>query len=266
MTNKQIPTTAEGKFGKELQQLITTIVRQQRFVIPTFAADPPETDPTNLWMRYDGRLRGRYWNGASYTYIDYPLRSDITSPPAVPAYPAAPAATTPPTSHFKTYTAIWGQSYDGLGAYRTDALGNVYAFFGSETPWGDQKSLLGFEYWNIAADLSGSTINSVTLNLTGVNSYYDNGATVSVGMHNEINWLATYDVTTAPVRRAKEQTVLPGSDISIDLPVLFGQKLRDNSAKGILLEAPNSDKGMWGSVANTGGTLPFPTLTISYAK
>lgn len=266
MTNKQVPTTAEGKFGKDLTQLISDMIRQQRFVIPNFAADPPETDPTNLWMRYDGRLRGRYWNGTAYVYIDYPLRSDITSPPAVPAYPTAPAATAPPKSYMTTFTAIWGQSYDGVGAYRTDALGNVYAFFGSEIPWGDQKSLLGFEWWNIASALAGSTITGVSLNLTGVNTYFDTGVRVSIGMHNEANWVATYDVTTAPLRRTDEEVIVAGATNSYNLPIIFAQKLRDGSATGLLLEAPNSDKGSWGSVANTGGTLPFPSLTISYAK
>lgn len=266
MTTRNMPTSPEGKFGKALEDFINGLIRQQRFVIPTFAADPPETDPTNLWMRWDGRLRGRYWNGTVYVYIDYPLRSDITAPPAVPAYPAAPTGPTPVQSQSRTWTANWSQTYLGSGAYRTDTDGDIYAIFGTDGAYGNQKSLVGFDYADIVTQLASSTIQAITLTMTTMSTYYANGTKVSLGMHNITGFVTTYDVTTTILRYGSEQTIQPGQTATYTLPLSFAQQLRAGTAKGLVFEAPNASPGFLGAVASAGSAYTAPQLTITYAK
>jgi hypothetical protein len=266
MTARRVSTTPEAKFAQQVTELIEARIRKLRFVIPIFTADPPETDPTNLWMRWDGRLRSRYWNGTVYVYTDYPLRSDITSPPAVPAYPANPSPPSLPQTVSRTWVAQWSQTYKADRTQRTDTAGNVLCFFGSEAAYNKQLSLLGFDYADIASKLSGSTIQSITVTMAGINSYYPTGAQVAMGMHNQATKPSVYNETTTILRYGNQETILPGTNIAYSLPMAFAQQLRAGTAKGLVLEAPGPDKGFWGSVAGVGSTYPAPQLTITYAK
>jgi hypothetical protein len=265
MSSRQVPTTPEGKFGQQVAELISSMMRQQRFVIPTFAADPPETDPTNLWMRYDGRLRGRYWNGSAYVYVDYPMRSDITSPPAVPAYPTKPAQPSPPQSFQQTWLAQWSQTYAGSGAKRNDTQGQVNAVFGSDTANGYQKALVGFDYAAIATALASSTIQSVQLTVSVLSAAHTT-TTLAVGMHNQASEPTTYDVTTTILRYGYQGDVQSGQISTHNLPFAFAQVLRAGTAKGLVLEAPSSDPNFLGVVAGVGSGYTPPQLTITYAK
>lgn len=266
MSNRQVPTTPEGKFAQQVEALIEARIRKLRFVVPIFTADPPETDPTNLWMRWDGRLRGRYWNGSAYVYTDYPLRSDITSPPAVPAYPANPAPPVLPQTVSNTWAAQWSQTYKSDRTQRTDTAGLVQCFFGSEPGYSSQLSLVGFDYSDIATKLSGSTIQSISVTLAGLASYYPTGATMALGMHTQATKPSVYNETTTVLRYGDQKTIMPGTNLAYALPMAFAQQLRAGTAKGLVLEAPGPDQGFWGSVAGFGGTYPAPQLTITYAK
>lgn len=267
MTNKrQVPTTSEGKFGKALEDYINSLIRQRRYVVPIFTADPPETDPTNLWLRYDGRLRGRVPNGSGYTYYDYPMRSDISSPPAVPAYPAAPTPPTPPQSMTKTWTANWSQTYKGDGNYRPDTDGDIYAIFGTDGAWGNQKALVGFDYADMVSTLTGSTLLSISLTMTPVSTYYASGTQVALGMHNQAGWVASYDASTTILRYGDQETITPGQTATYTLPLAFAQQLRAGTAKGLVFEAPNSSPGFLGAIASVGSPYTPPQLTITYAK
>lgn len=269
MSNRQVPTTPEGKFGQDIVRLVQELIREQRFVIPNLTADPPETDPTNLWMRYDGRLRGRYWNGSGYTYVDYPMRSDITSPPAVPAYPSAPTAPSAPQSYTKTWTSTWSQTYQGDATKRTDTIGEAQLSFGTDSDapgYGYQVALAGFDYADLVSQLASSTIQSMSVTFTTLNSYFASGTTVSLGMHNQTAEPTTYTDTSTILRRRAEADALPGSTRAYPVPIAFAQQLRSGTAKGLVFETPNADPGYHGVVAGVGSGYTPPQLTITYAK
>lgn len=267
MTNKNIPTTPEGKFAEQVKRLVLDILRRQRFVIPTLSADPPTTDPTNLWMRWDGRLRGRYWNGSGYTYVDYPMRSDITSPPAVPAYPSPPASAATPQTYVTTWPGTWSQSYQGSNAKRTDTIGEQNLVFGTEGSFGLQKSLVGFDYTSIVSALTGSTIQEVKLTMTMLHTYWPDSVSPMFGMHNLTSEPTTYDSPGSTILRyGFTDTWSRGETKTVNLPMAFAQQLRAGTAKGLVLEAPNSDPGFFGYAAGVGSGYTPPQLTITYAK
>jgi hypothetical protein len=265
---KQIATTPEGKFAQQIEALVKAALRQQRFVIPTFAADPPESDPTNLWMRYDGRLRGRYWNGSGYTYVDYPMRSDITSPPAVPAYPPAPSAPAAPLTYTTTWSATWSQTYTGTGVRRTDPIGETSLVSGMDSTgtYGQQKALAGFDGTAIATALAGSTILGIRLTLTVLGAYWATGGEVYFGQHNLTSEPTTFDPATASLRYNSSAQLVPGGMASVNLPLSYAQELRSGTAKGLVFEAITGDQGALVQMAGVGSGYTEPQLTITYAK
>jgi hypothetical protein len=259
---KHIPLSPEAQFIARLQDQPDP---RRSFVIPNYAADPSEDDPVNLWMRYDGRLRGRVWNGASFTYYDYPMRTDISSPPAVPAYPARPGQPAAPTTYRSLYTAIWTQGYLGSGAQRTDAIGSVDLPFGDGADGnGNQKSLIGFDYATIAADLAGSTIKIVSLTMTNLWAYWDSGVDIYFGIHNNTSKPSVFPSLAArlvtAVHFGKPQT------LSAPLPISFATSVRDGSGKGIALEAPSGAADFYGYAAGLGSGYDPPVLSVTYAK
>lgn len=241
----------------------------QRFVIPVLQNDPSEQDPTNLWMRPDGRLRGRYWNGSTYTYLDYPLRSDITSPPAVPAAPPPPPKPTAAITRKTVWTALWTQTYQGDGDKRTDTRGNNYLVYGNsgDSFNGTQRSLIGFDYAAIQAALSGSVLRSVQLKMTNVHAYWNSGVDIYFGMHNVTSEPASWPASGSLLyRRTVKAHYGKPETKTISLPSTFGSAWRSGTGKGLAIEAPSSDRDFYGYAAGVGSGYTPPQLIITYTK
>lgn len=263
-TDKHQPTTAEGLFAKAIEDKFDQ-AKPPAFVIPILSADPPETDPTNLWMRWDGRLRGRRWNGASYSYTDYPLRTDITSPPAVPAYPAAPAQPPAPTTYVSTYQATWSQGYQGDDQQRANAVGYLSLPYGNDgTAYGQQKSLIGFDYASIVTDLTGSTVKQVQLTLSNTDSYAPSVA-IYFGLHAETAKPTTWPSSGIQRFLANDRWVRTETK-TINLPLTFATSIRGGTARGISIEAPSASLEGYGIAAGVNSGITPPQLTITYAK
>lgn len=266
MTSRSANTTAEAKFRAAVEARVAELLRPKPFQVPVLTADPPETNPTNLWMRNDGRLRGRFWNGASYTYVDYPMRTDISGPPAVPAYPAAPAVGSVPATYQTTFTGTWSQTYQGSDAKRTDTLGEFNLVYGAsgQDAFGQQKALVGFDGAAMVAALTGSTIQSIELSMTNLKAYWGTVA-VFFGLHNLSSEPTTFDSTGITLRRSASATFAVGKQ-TIPLPMSFAQALRAGTAKGLALEAPTAEADFYGYAAGVGSGYTPPQLIITYAK
>lgn len=266
MSSRPANTTEEAKFRAAVEAKVQEQRRPKPFIIPTLSADPPETDPTNLWMRYDGRLRGRFWNGASYTYVDYPMRTDITSPPAVPAYPDPPAVGTVPTTYQLTWTGTWSQTYQGSNAKRLDTLGENNLAYGAsgQDAFGQQKALVGFDGAAITAALTGSTIQRVEMTLTNLKTYWQS-VTVYLGLHNLSAEPTTFDPSVLTLRKSASALLGVGK-ATVPLPMSFAQSLRAGTAKGLAFEAPTAEVDFYGYAAGVGSGYTPPQITITYAK
>lgn len=267
MTEFSRSTSEEARLLKAIREEISKMLPTS-FVVPVYQSDPPETDPTNLWMRPDGRLRGRYWDGLGYVYVHYPMRSDISSPPAVPAAPAAPAKPATPYSRTDYFTATWSQTYQGSGAPRTDGRGEQFLVFGNDgSSYGTQRSLIGFNATAIAAALASSTIQKVELRLQTINSYWASGVEVFFGMHTLTSEPATWPASTAlPLRRVISEHFEQSEVRTIPLSIEFGQRLRAGTAKGLAIEAPSSSRDYYGYAAGVGSGFSTPQLVITYIK
>lgn len=237
------------------------------FIIPVLQTDPVEGDPTNLWMRTDGRMRGRYHNGTAWVYIDYPLRGDITAPPAVPAAPAPPPPAPAPKTYQKTWTATWTQTYKGDGGKRTDSRGNNYLVYGRADTYNERNaSLIGFDYANIATNLSGSTVKSVHLRMTNVHAYWNSGVEVYFGIHNVTSEPATWPDGSLPRRKIVHHHFGKPQTRTVAMPLEFATRIRNGTGKGIAIEAPSDNKDFYGYAAGAGSGYTPPQLIVTYVK
>lgn len=235
------------------------------FHIPIVSEDPPESDPTNLWLFPDGRLRARHRNVTDTAWV---YREWVTTSPGSSTSATAPAPpTATATTHQGVWNAIWSQSYRSTGAQRTDA-GATMLYYGSsgDSFNGRNQSLIGFDYAAIATALTGSTINSVALRLTNVHAWYDSGVNIYFGIHNFTSKPATWAGGGIPRQRIVSHHFGKPQYREVPMPLEFAQAIRDGWGKGIAIEAPSTSREFYGYAAGFGSSYTVPQLVITYAK
>ncbi len=170
----------------------------------------------NVWI--DGnRLMG--WNGDEWLEL----------------WPGAPPSTT------FTYLAQWAQSYSGT-TLNTSSHRDQLNYQGESSTHGEESSLWGFDDAQIRADLAGREISLVEARLTSRWTYAGSGKRFHIMEHNHSD---------------KPQTVTLGDIIadiflpragtgSVTLPVAFGERLRDGTARGIGLRYQMPGEEEWG--------------------
>lgn len=247
-----------ARFIEQIKQL-TRAQGRPPMVFPVLSADPPETDPTNIWLLTDGRLRSRVWNGAAYVYREYtPITPTAATPP--PYVPQGTAETT----QEGVYEATWSQSYVGNGTQR-GGDGTVLLYYGEQGDGtGRNKALIGFNYSAIVTDLTGADIRKVQLVFNTVRSPWNSGSDVHFGIHN-----STTEPSTWPaIPRSMITTISfgPSQTLTVSLPLEFATAIRDGSGKGIAVEAPSDDAGFAGVAAGVASGYTTPTLIVTYVK
>jgi hypothetical protein len=257
------------ELGAQIRELSDRIrgleAKSTPFKIPVVSTDPPETDPTNLWMLPDGRLRGRHLNvaGTAYTYREWVATAPGTGTSANAPAPPPPAPVTQQTIS----PAIWSRSFRENGNQRTDQ-GVVNVYYGSSGDGfnGRNRSLIGFDYAAIASTLSGSTILDVKLTMYNLHAYLNSGVDIYFGIHNFSALPGTWAGGGIPRSMIAHQHFGKPQLRTIQLPLEFAQAIRDGWGKGIALEAPSSSTTYYGYAAGVGSGQTVPTLTITYAK
>lgn len=256
-----------ARIQQELAELrrLAEEANRSRFKIPVLAADPPETDPTNIWMFFDGRMRARHRNTAdtAWVYREWVPTAAGSSTSAT----AGPATPTIPQTFQIAYPAIWSASYRQSGAARTDS-GDVMLYYGSNGDAfnGMNRSLVGFDYTTIAAALASSTINAVWLSLTNLGAWYDSGADIHFGIHNFTAEPATWAGGGIPRSMISKHHFGKPQQRIVQMPIEFAQAIRDGWGKGIALESPTSSLEFYGYAAGVGSGYTIPSLIINYTK
>lgn len=266
MSGQQHSGFEESELGRvvlELQQKVNDL-EQRPLRIPILAADPPITSSCNMWLLHDGRLRTRKLNSAGNAYvIDEWVRTAPGSSTSSTT-PASPGAA--PTSRQQTYGAVWSRSYKADGTARTDD-GVQRLYYGRrDATNGRQRSYIGFDYTTIAADLAGSTVNAVWLNLINLGSEDPGGSDLTFGIHNVSGGTApsTWSGTVASALEI-EKFQAPEAK-TILMPLAFATYIRDGLGKGIAIEAPDDSPTHAGYAAGVASGYSEPSLTIMYAK
>ncbi len=262
-----------SRFAEQLKDMmgkIRDLSAPKPFIIAVLSADPPDTDPTNMWVLPDGRIRFRYRNPTDTAWV---YREVISTSPGSGSSGTAPAPSKPAP---KTYTTSWSASAmedyhgesgsSGLGTKRTDYSDRLYYGYGDSYN-GRNRSILIFPS-SIATTLSGATIKSVQLTLFNEYTWQNSGATMYFSIHNQGSVPTTF--TGNPAANGKRYIasakVRRNTTHVINLPVVFGQALRDGWGRGITIEAINNSQEQYGYVAGSGSGHAVPAIKVQYIK
>jgi hypothetical protein len=230
--------------------------RQNPLRLPVVNADPDVDLGANVWLMEDGRLRVRNAAGTIKEYA--PVGSPGGTTTTVPK-PTPPAAK---KTYVKTWAATWGQSYRQDNVKRTDTNHLYYGYGDSFN--GRGKSLVGFNYSDIASNLSGATVTKVEIFFHQVHAWWSNGGYVRFGIHNNTVEPATYggvvrtNVSSAHFGKPEYKWITVATE--------FGIRFRDGTGRGILIDQLTSDKAFYGYGAGINDSGYKPSIRITYVK
>lgn len=249
----------------DLQAQVRDLQRVRPFVIPVLSADPPTTDPTNIWLFPDGRLRARHLNTAGSAFVTrewVPTTAGASTTGTAAATPVAP-----PVTRMMYASATYTQSYRKSGPARTDGGAiNLYAGSSGDSFNGRNRSLIGFDYATIASTLSGAEVQACWLRMVNIHAWYNSGVEVFLGIHNFSAEPSSWAGGSIPRSMMTQIHWNKGEDKTVGIPILFAQSIRDGWGKGIALEAPSDSRSYYGYNAGVGSGYQIPQLIVQYAK
>lgn len=240
----------------DLQEQVTALT-ERSFVVPLVNADLPVSDPTNMWVFPDGRVRVRLPGNVVKTI------TTITDAVTATTVPKGGTTTTKQT-RTKTYQSTWAETYWPFGGsppwnQKRNAT-SVLDYGYQDATFAQQKTMIGFDATTIAADLSGATINKVELFLRTIFAN-SNPTAIRIGAHDYAAEPAAYHVRNLAVTTASWPRT--GSAWHT-LSSWFGQSFRDGLIKGIVLDQNSNAASLYGQVDGFGADRP--TLRITYTK
>jgi hypothetical protein len=226
-------------------------------VVPVVNADPGTGYAGNIWAYPDGKLNVRMKDGTIKQYAS-----------VAPAAPTAsnPTPPTQPITRQNVWVAQWGKAYRASGA-QTGANNSMLYQGNGDSFNGRQRSLIGFDYAAIQSALSGSDVTGVAVWFEMYHTWWNSGATFWLGMHSNTVKPGTWGGTIG--RDFVTSGHVPnGRGVWIPLSTEFGARLRDGSARGLTLQAPNDDRTYYAYAAGGPGTSGelMPQLRITYVK
>lgn len=216
-----------------------------------------------LWSFYgaDGTARIHLANRPAFMFIEDTGSSALVEDTAV-INDGGGTAPPPVTTYTKNYDATWYQTYKGTGSQKTDTTANQGQYSSSD---GNQRSLVGFDYATIQADLSGATISSIKLTANAEHWYYNAGGTAVIGTHSYTSKPSTWaDGSVNQNRQQSSGWPKPGSR-TVTLIAAIGTDFQSGAARGIAFgPGPSTDLTYYGKFTGSGSGRP--RLTITYTK
>jgi hypothetical protein len=139
------------------------------------------------------------------------------------------------------YYATWANSY-GDGDINDSSHRDELNYQGESSYHGEESSLWGFDYAQMQTDLAGLEIESVGVRLTSRWTYAGGGKEFHIMPHNYSSKPSTVSLqdNMSHVFLGRGQTG------STDLPVWFGEGLRDGTQKGLGLRFTQPGEYAWG--------------------
>lgn len=224
-------------------------------------AAPPGTD-LHLGFYVTASVAGVNYQGPGYAYLEDlgPILTESTFDPTTEGG-GGDGGTTPVTSYTKTYASTYSRSYNGSGAL-LHSNGDIYQGQYSGTN-GNQRSLIGFNYSTIQADLSGATITKVELTMTNTHFYNNSGGTAVIGTHSYSSAPSTWS-TGSVVESINTFSWAKGATKTVTLSNSIGDSFKSGAAKGIALGPGDSTSLTYYGFFN--GAVGNPKLKITYTK
>lgn len=224
--------------------------------LPVVDADPDSAQNGNVWLMEDGRLRVRNAAGTVKEYA--PVGSPGGTTTTVPK-PAPPPAK---KTYVSTWAATWTQAYKENGSQRTDTNHLYYGYADSFN--GRQKSLIGFNWSAIKTQLTGASISKVEIYFHQIHAWWNWGAYVRFGIHNNNGQPGTYG---GVVRNNVSQVTYGKPQAKwATIATEVGVRFRDGTGRGILIDQLSSDRAFYGAAAGLSDSGSPPYLRFTYVK
>ncbi len=208
-----------------------------------------------------------------------PYTADYTTTPAAPIIKPPPVPKPLAKSYYrKTYRATWTQSYQGTNARRTSPyLYQGVSGFVTEN-YGNQKSLIGFNWQAIKADLKPYKVTNkktkevTTMNITPVAvtvtmfavdwGLYTSG-TGYIGWHKYGTAPGTYDSVNVAERLVKVSKWPRNAWRTITLPAGTAKGFQTGNVRGVSVGHGDGNKETYGTFygATAGAFRPYITIT-----
>jgi hypothetical protein len=192
-----------------------------------------------------------------------------TPPPTTPKPPPKPKPPSTPTqksTYTKKWYATWSRSYEGDNSTRFDDSPYMYqGSYDSSSP-GNQKSLAGFDWQNIAATLKGADILECYITIKNNHARWNKGLYAQVGTHDYVSKPSTWSSGTVSERRYGKKWVTEGGTLTINTGVSLGKEFLNGSTRGIAIgpEATNDHDNYGFFYGATHSARPY--ITIKYRK
>jgi hypothetical protein len=162
-----------------------------------------------------------------------------------------------------TWESTWTQTYRESGTKRTDyraeklCQGQYVS-----NPWGIMRSLAGFP--SMTSELAGARIDKIEIYLRNEHWYYTSGGTVVIGYHNHASVPSTFSHSKYG---AKTQAYSArGQALWIDMPIEFGEGIRDGEYKGFSIYANSENMNYYGIFYGANDGSSKPKIKITYTK
>lgn len=169
---------------------------------------------TGVWVQ---SLNTTYAKTRITIYDDGPaLANTGWNQPGTAVPPAPPAPTPKPFAY--TFYPTWDASYQGDGDKRSTA--HLYQGFTNDSGGsvnGNQRSLIGFNYADIAAKLAGAVITEAWFYVTMLHSYYNSGSRVYIGTHNYTSEPGSWSGANVAERRITTAVYQAGDRLKVSL-------------------------------------------------
>lgn len=187
---------------------------------------------------------------------DNPGQDDSPPPPPSDGTGSTSGTTTSGKASFKA-TSIHAFKSDNSTVHSTS---QIYQGYWSST-WGNNRSMVGFNYTAIRAALSGKNVTGVTLKFRTQHAYYNAGCTAVIGTNNATSQ-TTFNSYT--VNRKKVGSCSAGKWTTVSLGATIAKEFQTGASNGIVFgPGPSNSLTYYGYHYGTGSNAPVLTFTYT---
>ncbi|MCX4232800.1 hypothetical protein [Streptomyces ortus] len=174
--------------------------------------------------------------------------------------------TAPVKTYTKTYPATWSGSYSSSGAYNSFYSAYVAQGDAPGTSYGNQRGLIGFDASQIADDVSGATVQSVTLTMNAVHWYQSTGGTAVLGTHNYSARPSTWTNSRVTQDRLQYANWPRPGKRTVALPISWVGEIAVGITTGIAVGPGPSSSTVYYGRFDGASSSNRPVLTVKYTK
>ncbi|MCA1841145.1 MAG: hypothetical protein LC723_12610, partial [Actinobacteria bacterium] len=171
----------------------------------------------------------------------------------------------PLVGNFTTWEAKWTRTYVEDNSLRPASSTTLLYQGKYSSNYGQQKSLIGFDWNAIQQQLAGATLKKVELFLYAEHWYNDYGTAV-IGTHTLSNAVSTWPSGSVTANRLTVPNWSKGAGKWVDIGLTLGAELQSGTSTGIALGPTTStDFQYYGYFTGASGS-NTPKLRITYTK